>query len=145
MSKEASLLIPLIGKETVLIGYEYREARSRWQYNLLGGGVEDGEGIKDAAKRELEEEAGYTPHRLELIFKTYNYASAMDFYVFVAYDLEKCGRRLEDGENIEVKKVKLEKLEDMIRKGKIRDSVSVSSLLYFLHFVNKRIQRSGVL
>lgn len=59
-------------KEKILLGQIKKEGALKNRYNGFGGKVEEGESIKEAAQRELVEEAGITPldmqKRGEIIF-----------------------------------------------------------------------------
>lgn len=65
MQIRAKVIISLINQEQVLLSEAYDPVRDFKFYIPVGGGVEFGEVLYDAAKRELSEELGITGHELE--------------------------------------------------------------------------------
>jgi 8-oxo-dGDP phosphatase len=51
--------------EHVLMAWRHRFAPDIWNWEIPGGIIEEGEGPKQAAVRELEEETGYRPRSIE--------------------------------------------------------------------------------
>ncbi len=104
----------------VLLVEQYRVPLGQNCLELPAGLIGDetaGEAIEIAAARELEEECGYRPERIEVIGDFYSSPGMVSesFYFVKAYGLEKvsAGGGV-DGENIIVHRVALERLSDFI-------------------------------
>ena len=67
----AVVIIPKIGKDKYILIRQYRFAAKNWLYEFPAGGIEKGENLAAAAKRELTEETGYKPLKL---------SKAVDFF-----------------------------------------------------------------
>lgn len=60
----AVLVVPMLDAETVLLVREYSAGVHRYELGLPKGKVDAGEGLLEAANRELKEEIGYGAHSL---------------------------------------------------------------------------------
>lgn len=107
------------GRHVLLID-QYRVPLGRRCIELpagLVGDQEEGEAPETAAARELEEETGYRPARLESLGQYYSSPGMVSesFTLFRAYDLEKTGDGGGvDGEDIQVHRVPLSGLSERI-------------------------------
>ena len=92
------------------------------------GKVDKGEDPLVAARRELEEETGYTAktiHPLISYYPSVGY-STEQINCYVADDIIYLGtQRLDDGEKIKVVKVDFHDVLDMIKNGEIKDSKTI--------------------
>ncbi len=125
-----SLVLPVLDNKTVLIANEYREALKARAYNLIGGGIEDGETPAEAARRELEEESGYTAGSMEQIFETCSIVTGKTLYVFLAKDLVHGKSHPEETEDIEIEKLEIDGLKKFIKNRHKKDGMLVCALLY---------------
>lgn len=124
-------IIPLLPDGMVLLISQYRPAVKKWIYQLPGGKIEKNETPRENAVKELEEEIGYRAREMKLVGKLYSapHISNDLQYIFVAKDLKKTERHLEEGELIRTKRIKLKKAIQMAREGKLKDSVTAAALL----------------
>lgn len=109
--KDSVSVIPVVGEEVIIIN----QLQPHWVKEglcLVAGGSEDGESLKDTAKRELEEETGMIFSDLFLVHVEQVIASAEWFsYTFIATGYQKTvEKKLDPGEQIEVIRVSFEEL-----------------------------------
>ena len=108
--------------DSVLLQKEYSYPVNEVLYQFPGGAVNKKEDIEEAAERELAEEAGLKCGKLRTLgwFYTNNRRSSQKLYVFIA---EKCEATKRQGgdveEDISSEWMSIEKINEMIRNGKI--------------------------
>jgi ADP-ribose pyrophosphatase len=125
----------------VLLVEQYRVPLGRICLELpagLIGDEEEGEAIELAAARELEEETGYRPARIEIIGEFYSSPGMVSesFYMVRAHDLTRVsdGGGVE-GENITVHRVGLDQLEGFIADKRAGGMAMDVKLLMLLNLV----------
>ena len=120
--------------EAVLIK-QYRHGVQKTVWEFPGGIVEDGENPLDGAKRELLEETGYASADVVQVGKFYPNPAIQTnaMYCFLALDAEVIGgQELDDGEDIEVHLVALDKLVEMAKQEKFLHALQVATLFHVL-------------
>ena len=99
------------------------------------GLVEEGERPEDAARRELAEETGYTGGEWEQLGSLASSPSLKDnwAYLFLARDVEETAAPDPDEhELVEVVRVPLRELQDLVRSGEIVSSSGVAAVMLAL-------------
>lgn len=118
-----------------LLVRQFRYAYGESIYEIPAGKLEKGEDPMLAAARELEEEAGVKAGKLELMFTLYptpGYTNEK-IYIYQAFDAKKVAAHLDEGEFLDVEYVSLEKVEEMLKNGEIKDGKTIVALqAYFL-------------
>ena len=98
--------------------------------------IEEGEKPEEGAVRELEEEIGYRANTIKLmriLYPTVGYSDERTF-IFLAKDLVKTHRHLDETEDIEVVRVPLDEAKEMLDKNEIiTTSETVALLNYFMY------------
>ena len=125
-------------QEIYLVG-QYRYPINRYSWEIIEGGVEAGEDNLAAIKRELMEEAGLTAKNWrQLGGEIYisNCISSEVGYLYVATDVSEGQSSPEGTEQLQVRKLPLQRALAMIDSGEITDSLSIIALL--------RLYRSSV-
>ena len=117
------------GRLVLVRQYRYPVDASIWE--LPAGRLDPGESVEEAARRELEEEVGLRPRRLEALAVFYTTPGFCDeaMHLFRATDLESVTARPEDDERIESRSFTLAQVGDMIRGGEIREGKTLVALL----------------
>jgi ADP-ribose pyrophosphatase len=134
------VVLPVLDDRRILLIRQYRHAAGQYLWELVAGHKELRESAAAGAHRELQEETGYTAKRIRKMLEVYPspglLGERMD--IFLAEGLTKGKARPEDDEKITQKIVMLKEAERWIRSGKIRDSKTVTGILYYANFVAPR-------
>jgi len=122
-------VVPLLDGKVVLIR-QFRAPVGGWVLEIPAGRVEQSEDPEEAATRELIEEIGYRPRKLEKLISLYMSPGYSDevLHVYLATDLEYVGSSPEPGELIEVVKLELEEALEKVLSG-IADAKTTVALL----------------
>jgi ADP-ribose pyrophosphatase len=117
----------------ILLVHAYRYTTDTIEWEIPTGGVEKGEAILEAARREVWEESGYETINHELIYTYYpqNGISNQVFHIARSQATRKTGD-FDRNEVKEFKWVSKEEIQGMIRDELIKDGFSLTALL--LHF-----------
>lgn len=136
------VMVPLDGEGNLLMVRQLRHAIDKTILELPAGTTEPGESPEECTRRELREEVGYEPRRLELLGGFYSspgYASEY-LYVYLATDLVRNPLVAEDSEYIEPVRYPLAQLPQLIRSGEIEDAKTLAAL--YLYWLKKSTGRA---
>jgi ADP-ribose pyrophosphatase len=119
----------------VLLERQYRHAAGDYLWELPAGRIDPGEKELKAAQRELLEETGYTATKWRRILKFYASPGfvAETMAVYLATGLKKGQAQPEEDEMIYQRMVPLPTAVRMVIRGTIRDSKTISSVLWLDH------------
>jgi ADP-ribose pyrophosphatase len=136
-SPDVVVLVPLIGKDRVVLERQYRPIIGKYVYELPAGKLNAGESHRRAALRELREETGYTASRIAFLARAYTSPGIQKnlTYFYAAGGLKKGRVQLDKDENISLKVVTLKDAIRMTRTNEIEDVKSIAALLYYSAFV----------
>jgi len=115
---------------TWLVGqYRYPLEEYSWEIPMGGGPLEID--ILESAKRELQEETGFTARQWTLIARIHTSNSVTDEegFVFLAEDLTPGETAMEETEDLAIRKVHLREAVEMVMDNRITDSISVGGIL----------------
>lgn len=118
----------------VLLVRQYRYAYGESLYELPAGKLEIGEDPKNAALRELEEEAGVLAEELKLLFVMYptpGYTNEK-IYIYQAVSGKETATSPDEDEFLDVEYLPLEKVKEMLKNGEIRDGKTIVALQAYL-------------
>ena len=121
-------------QDNVLLVRQFRHAVGKFLLEIPAGGIDSGEEPVDTVCRELQEEIGYFPHRIERLggfYTTPGYGTEY-LHCFLATDLVSSRLIAEDSESIELLRVPSEQIPLLIMSGEICDAKSIAALLLFL-------------
>ncbi|MFN8528080.1 MAG: NUDIX hydrolase [Anaerolineae bacterium] len=127
----AVAIVALDEQQNVLLVRQYRIAAGRVLTEIPAGTLNPGEPPLLCAERELQEETGYKPGKLEAlggVFPAPGYTTEF-IHLFMATDLTESRLQMDDDEFIEVDRIPLRDAITMIERGEIIDAKSVSGLL----------------
>ena len=128
-------VIPLDEQKNVVMVRQYREAVDKTLLEIPAGGIDPGEDAVESVRRELQEEIGLLPQKIERIggfYSTPGYCTEY-LYLYLATDLKPSQLKAEDTEDIEVVRVPLSEIPALIASGDICDAKSIAGLLRFLY------------
>ncbi|MFD2514892.1 NUDIX hydrolase [Pontibacter locisalis] len=130
------LTFPLTEDNEVIFVRQYKHAAQGVFIELPGGVIDEHEDDpKDAARREMLEETGYSSDDMELVLEVIDNPTkdTNKIYFYMARNARKVAeQKLDETENIEVLKVPLDKVEGMIMNREIHVSGSVALCLLAL-------------
>ena len=128
-------VVPLDEGNNVVMVRQYRKPAEESLLEVPAGGVEDGESSLDAVLRELQEETGYTAdslRHLSSFWTTPGFCTEL-MHSYRATGLRPSSLEQDEDEDVQVARVPLPEIPDMIRQGEIKDAKSIASLLMVLH------------
>ena len=128
----AMAIIPLDEDNNTWIVGQFRYTTKTYEWEVIEGGVPEGEDLLEGAKRELEEEAGLIAREWELIIdgcQLSNSVSDEIGYAYVARGLSFTATNPEETEQLQIRKLPFDELVTMVMNGEIKDLLSVASVL----------------
>ena len=136
----ASAVVPVLGEPgddpEVLLIRQYRYAADQFLYEIPAGRLDPGESPADCARRELQEETGYSAERVEHVFTMYTTPGFTDekIHLFVATGLVAGQAHREADEFMELVPTRLSRSLSMVEQGEIQDAKTALALLYAAGF-----------
>lgn len=137
----AAAVLPVLPDGRIVMVRQYRNALERETLEIPAGCRDSlTEDTLVSASRELEEETGYHSDDISFLIslKTTVAFCNESIDVYLAKNLVKGEQHLDDAEAIEVEIYSLDELCDMIYKGQLQDSKTVSAILAYSNLLNKK-------
>ncbi len=122
--------------DNVLLVNQFRQAVGKELLEIPAGGIDPGEDPEAAVRRELQEEIGYLPRKLENLGGFYSAPGYCTEYLhlYLATDLIPSQLYAEDTEGISIVRVTTSQIPSLIASGEICDAKSIAGLLVFLEY-----------
>ncbi len=119
----AVVILPLLDDGRVLLERQFRYPLDRVFVEFPAGKLDDGEDHLACAKRELQEETGYTASDWQFVCTIHNAIAYSDEHLelFLARGLVAGEARLDDGEFLDTFTATVPELLDMVRRGDVTD------------------------
>jgi len=120
----------------VLLVKQFRKPVEKELLEIPAGGIDAGEDAEAAVIREMREETGFMPQRVERLggfYSTPGYCTEY-LYLYLATDLTPSQLYAEDTEDIKVVRVPIKQIPELITSGRICDAKSIAGLLAFLEY-----------
>lgn len=123
----AVVILPVFDDGTVLLERQFRYPLHEVFVEFPAGKIDQGEDPLECAKRELQEETGYSATEWKFVCTIHNAIAYSDEHldIYVARGLTAGERKLDDGEFLETFTATVPELLQWIREGKITDVKTV--------------------
>jgi ADP-ribose pyrophosphatase len=133
-------VVPVDAEGNILLVNQYRSPIGKDLLEIPAGGIDKGEDPETAVIREMREETGFKPVKVTRLSGYYLSPGFTDEYMhlFLAENLVPAPLSAEDTPGIEVVKVPVLKINELILSGKIEDSKSVAGLLHYMEYRKTR-------
>ncbi len=129
-------IIAIDDKDNILLVNQFRKPVEKELLEIPAGGIELGEDPVDCVRRELREETGFLPQKVERLGGFYSspgYCTEY-LYLYLATDLVHSPLQAEDTDSIRLIPVPLVQIPGLISSGSICDAKSIAGLLIFLEY-----------
>ena len=129
-------IVALDDADNILLVKQYRKPVEKELLEIPAGGIDPGESPEDAVRREMREETGFLPKRVEKLGGFYSSPGFCTEYLhlYLASDLVPKPLKAEDSESITLVQVPLKEVKGLIASGAIIDAKSIAGLLAFLEY-----------
>lgn len=129
-------IIALDANGNILLVNQFRKPVEKELLEIPAGGIEPGEDPVTTVRRELREETGYLPRKVERLggfYSTPGYCTEY-LHLYLATDLIPSQLHAEDTESIRLIQVSVSQIPNLITSGSICDAKSIAGLLTFLEY-----------
>ena len=126
-------------QNNILLVSQFREAAEKELLEIPAGGIDPGEDVEAAVKREMQEETGYLPQQLVRLGGYYLAPGYSTEYLqlYLAKDLLTSRLVAEDTDGISIVRVPVSQIRKMLSSGKICDGKSIAGLYMYLEYRKK--------
>ncbi len=133
-------VVPVDADGNILMVKQYRLATGKELLEIPAGGIDPGENATEAVVREMREETGLRPQRVERLTGFYLSPGFCSEYLnlYLAEDFTPDALSAEDTAGIEVIRVPVAQVSDLISTGQVEDAKSIAGLLMYLRYCKER-------
>lgn len=134
-----AVAVVAILNDRLLLVDQYRQAMGRAELEIPAGKLEKGEDPLEAARRELQEETGYTCNKIKLLHSFYTspgFANEI-IHLYVAEELTAGEMSPDDDEFLEIIEATYTEVEQYIAEGRICDA---KTLMAFYYWQSRQLQ-----
>jgi ADP-ribose pyrophosphatase len=133
---ECVAIIAVDDEDNILLVSQFRKPVEKELLEIPAGGIDPGEAPEDSVRREMREETGFLPQKVEKLGGFYSSPGFCTeyLYLYLATDLVSSPLQAEDSENISLVRVPLAQIPGLIASGSICDAKSIAGLLTFLEY-----------
>ncbi|MBO2945089.1 NUDIX hydrolase [Paenibacillus sp. F411] len=117
-------------QDKMLVVEQYRQPLGRTEVEIPAGKLEPGEDPLEAAKRELQEETGYscgTIRKLQSFYTSPGFADEI-IHLYLAEELQAGAMQPDEDEFLEMTEVTLEEAERLIQEERISDAKTIMAV-----------------
>jgi len=134
--RECVAVVAVDSDNKVLLVNQFRHPAEKYLLEIPAGGIDGNEKPADAVRREMQEETGYLPEKVEKLGGFYSapgYCTEF-LHLYLATDLVPSQLYAEDTDSITLVRVKPGEITDLIESGAICDAKSIAGLLTYLDY-----------
>lgn len=141
----AVCVIPVTENGEVIMVRQFRYAFNQVLLEVPAGKLEPNEDPLSAALRELEEESGVVAQNVEYLGEIYTTVAIFDerIHVYLATGLTYKNAHPDEGEFLDVDKIPLSTLVDMVMNGEIKDSKTQIAILKAQRILEERSKNNS--
>lgn len=134
------VVLPVLPDGRIVLIRQYRHAAKQYLWELVAGRIDAGEHPRKAAARELIEETGYRAKRFRVFLDVFPTPGFLEerMFILLAEGLTAGDAEPEEDEKIISRIYNRKELEEMIRRGKLRDAKTIAALLFYFRFLSPR-------
>eukprot|EP01037_Dinobryon_pediforme_P023093 gene23093-24444_t len=140
----AVVILPVFEDGSVLLERQFRYPLDQVFIEFPAGKIDAGEDYLACAKRELQEETGYTATEWQFVCTIHNAIAYSDEHLelYLARGLQAGERKLDEGEFLDVFSMPLTELLEQIRQGKVTDVKTLIGAFWLEKILNGQWQPS---
>jgi ADP-ribose pyrophosphatase len=127
-------IVAIDAEDNVLLVSQYRKPVEKELLEIPAGGIESGEDPVTTVRRELREETGYLPRKVERLGGFYSapgYCTEY-LYLYLVTDLTPSQLYAEDTAGISLMRVPVKEIPALLASDRIEDAKSIAGLYIFL-------------
>ncbi|MFD2630754.1 NUDIX hydrolase [Oceanobacillus kapialis] len=136
----AVAVIAITKENKILFVEQYRKPLEKSLVEIPAGKVEHGEAPEVTAKRELEEETGYTTGELSFVTSFYTSPGFADelMHIYITDEVEKMEEPIgsDEDEFVDVLELTLDEAKELVEQERIHDAKTTYAILY-LHALGR--------
>jgi ADP-ribose pyrophosphatase len=133
---EVVVIVAIDADDNVLLVNQFRQALGKELLEIPAGGIDGKEQPEQAVLREMQEETGYLPNKIERLGGFYSAPGFCTEYLhlYLATDLAPSRLYAEDTELIKLVRLPVTEISSLVTSGKLSDAKSIAGLLTFLEY-----------
>ena len=134
--EEVVAIVAIDADDNALLVKQFRHPAEKELLEIPAGGIDGDEDPADAVRREMQEETGYLPEKVEKLGGFYSAPGFCTEYLhlYLATDLTPSQLHAEDTDSITLIRVPIAEIPGLITSGSICDAKSIAGLLTFLEY-----------
>ena len=132
-NRDCVAIVAIDADDNVLLVKQFRKPVEKELLEIPAGGIDPGEDPVTAVRREMQEETGYLPRKVERLGGFYSSPGFCTGYLhlYLATDLTPSQLIAEDTESIKLVRVPISQIPGLIASGSICDAKSIAGLLIY--------------